>query len=86
MENKWCIACEEDVYVETGMEGHSVLDFPGNRWDMPETHFCFGPFASVQPPVNFEEDWDLQVIEPTQEELAIMNCHAEELMQDFEME
>lgn len=82
MEIKYCIPCEEDVIVEDGLEGHAVLvgDFPF------DVDFCEGPFASVQPPVNFEQDWDLQMVEPTQEELAIMNCHAEELMQDFEGE
>lgn len=82
MKIMWCINCQEDVIVEDGIvEGHTVLvgDFPY------EVDFCGGEFASVQPPENFEEDWDLQVVEPTQEEMAIMNCHAEELMQDFEM-
>lgn len=83
MELKYCITCEEDVIVEAGMDGHTVLDIHDGS---VVVDFCEGPFASVQPPVNFEEDWDLQVVEPTQEEMAIMNCHAEELMQDFEGE
>lgn len=82
MKNKYCIKHEETVEIEKlrdGSVGHVCALFA------PDWGWCDGPFASVQPPVNFEEDWDLQVIEPTQEEMAIMNCHAEELMQDFEM-
>ena len=83
MELKYCITCEEDVIVEDGMEGHTVLELHDGA---VEVDFCGGPFASVQPPVNFDEDWDLNLVEPGQEELAIMSCHAEELMQDFELE
>jgi hypothetical protein len=83
MEIKYCIECEEDVIVDVA-DGHTIFvpDGTGNY----EVDFCYGAFASVQPPVNFEEDWDLNLVEPGQEELAEMNLHAEELYQDFEME
>lgn len=80
---KYCIKCGEDVVVEDGVEGHTILQwFPG---ELPEVDFCEGPFATVQPPENLfdEENWEL-VEEPTQEELAIMNLNAEVLYQDFE--
>jgi len=82
MELKYCIECGEDVIVEDGLEGHAILvgDFPF------EVDFCDGPFAMVEPPVNFETDWDLNLTEPSPEELAIMSVNAEVLMQDFEAE
>jgi len=78
MEIKYCITCEEDVIV-SGEDVHLVEGQTPDDWKV-----CDGVLTSVQPPVNFEIDWDLQVIEPTQEEMAIMNLHAEELMQDFD--
>ena len=79
----WCIECGEDVIVEG--EGHTKIELYDGQVSVS---FCDGPFASVQPPANFEDDgvgdWDLNLVEPGQEELAIMNCNAEVLYQDFE--
>ena len=82
MEIKYCIKCEKTIYPEDKLDGH-VIFIPVGEYEY-NVDFCYGPFASVQPPVNFEIDWDLNLVDPTQEEMAIMNCHAEELMQDFE--
>lgn len=84
MQIKYCIECQEDVIVEDGMEGHTVLELCDG---MVAVDFCEGPFASCETPVSlFDEDsWEL-VEEPTQEELAIMNVNAEVLYQDFDYE
>jgi hypothetical protein len=81
----WCIECEEDVIVGDGVEGHTHY-VAVDGWEC-DVEFCEGPFTYCQPPVSlFDEDnWEM-VDEPIQEELAIMNLHAEELYQDFEYE
>jgi len=86
MQIKFCIECGEDVVVEDGIEGHTTIQWMAYDDGSAEINFCEGPFASVQPPVNFEDDWDLQVVEPSQEKLAEMNLNAEVLYQDFEYE
>lgn len=85
MKLKYCLMCERDVMLDV-LDCHSVAETDGDEFGC-ETfiYTCYGPFTTSQPPENFDPDWDLQVVEPSQEELAIMNCHAEELMQDFEM-
>lgn len=88
MEIKWCIECEKNVCVDVP-DGHTIFVPDGNG--EYEVDFCYGTFTSCPPPANFIDDgadgnWDLYLDEPTQEELAIMNCHAEELWQDFDYE
>lgn len=80
---KYCVTCGEMVLVDDAVvEGHTIA-----RWmytDCPEVLFCEGPFEDCEPEVD--EDWDVNLPEPSQEELAKMSLTAEELMQDFESE
>lgn len=89
LSEKYCLKCEKMVIVEdggvNGVEGHTEF-IP--VWDVDkaeyEIEFCSGPFTTSPAPDNFEEDWNLNLVEPSQEELAHMNLNAELLMQDLE--
>lgn len=76
---RFCINCQEEVAVEDGMEGHTIL--VGERLPF-DVEFCEGPFAMTPPPDNFHPDWDL-FPEPSQNELAVMDLLAERLQEDF---
>ena len=85
MELRYCLECGRIVPVMIGTDGvelHTKLVYLGV--DMPEVDLCDGPFALSTPPVNFEEDWDINLVEPSPEELAEMNLQAEMLLQELE--
>jgi hypothetical protein len=76
----WCIQCEQIVPVEEPIEGHSIIQFVPDAGEQ-EIFWCEGEFTSSAPVMS--DDWDLQD-EPSNEELAEMNLHAEEMLNDFE--
>lgn len=76
---RYCIACEEEVAVEDGLEGHTILVGDSLPFDVD---FCSGPFTMTPPPDNFSPDWDLQD-EPDEVELAVMDLLAEKIKKDF---
>lgn len=80
MNIRYCLACEETVTVENGVEGHTILVGDTLPFDVD---FCDGPFTSSEPPVNFETDWDLDLVEPSAEELAVMDANAELFLVDL---
>lgn len=89
----WCVDCQEEVILDlellNGEPIHTVIDWcPNSKMGFgvvePDYHICFGPFTSCPPPDNFEEDWDIDLVEPSQEELAEMNLQAEVLLQELE--
>lgn len=85
----WCIDCQEEVVLDLnlldGMPIHTICIDPGNGWDVPPDYEpCSGPFTSCPPPDNFSDDWDLNIVEPSAEELAEMNLRAEILLQELE--
>ena len=85
----WCIDCQEEVILDLelldGMPIHTICIYPGNGWDeAPDYEPCFGPFTSCPLPDNFSDDWDLELEEPSAEELAEMNLQAEILLQELE--
>lgn len=85
MKFRYCLECGRivPVMVEVdGVEMHTKLVYLGV--DMPEVDICDGPFATSTPPENFGEDWDVDLVEPSQEELAQMNLEAETLLQELE--
>jgi hypothetical protein len=80
MNIRYCIACEEEIALDD-CSGHILVgDFPF------EVDYCEGPFALVPPPVAFEDDWDLNLVEPTGDELFAMSMAADRLLADFGVE
>lgn len=79
---RWCINCEEWVAVEQPIEGHSVVQFVPDMGEI-EVFFCEGPFAFTCPE-EYDKDFDLNISEPDDSELIIMNINAQRLMGDFE--
>lgn len=85
MKLRYCLECGRIVPVMVGVDGfelHTKLIYLGV--DLPEVDVCYGPFAMSTPPENFDENWDLDLNEPSQEELAEMNLNAEILLQELE--
>ena len=85
MEFRYCLECGWIVPVMVGNDGvelHTKLVYLSV--DIPEVDVCYGPFALSTPPENFDENWDLNLNEPSQEELAEMNLQAEMLFQELE--
>lgn len=87
----WCIDCQEEVILDLnlldGMPIHTIADWDGDEFGVfvdVDYYPCFGPFTSCPPPENFDEDWDIDLVEPSQEELAEMNLEAEMLLQELE--
>jgi len=77
---RFCIACQEEVAVEDGMVvGHTILVGDSLPFDI---EFCHSPFTLTSPPENFDSDWEMMV-EPSQEELAIMDAYADQWVQEL---
>lgn len=85
MEYKYCF--------EHGMAGvenspvgdcHSIFYFDDFTYQN-EVDWCFFEhgWATSEPPVNFEDDWDLNIQEPGQEELKQMDECAENLVSEL---
>ena len=80
---KFCIECGDKVLVDVD-GGHTRVIWTGApemRWDVV---FCNGPFEEVEP--IEDPDWDLNLEEPTGDELFVMNMAADRLLLDLERE
>lgn len=73
MTMKYCIPCEEEVFVFDDNHGH--LTCQGDD-------VCSGPFASCPPP-ELPEDWELDAVPPSPAELIEMDASADELLGEF---
>lgn len=83
---RYCIQCERIVAVmDEDADMHTVVWTDGDEYGY-ETFIepCYGPFTLSTPPDNFDEDWDMNLKEPSPEELAEMNLQAEQLLQELE--
>ena len=74
----YCIECEMGADNEFVLEyGHHFTDM---RWD--DWEVCFGPFTYSAPP-ELEENWQDNLIEPSDEEWTKINLNANELLMDL---
>lgn len=84
----WCIDCQKEVILDLelldGLPIHTIVTYSCYADEASEYEPCFGPFTSCPPPDNFEEDWDIDLTEPSFEEMAAMNLQAEMLLQELE--
>lgn len=83
---RYCLTCGRIVAVmDENADMHTVVWTDGDEYGC-ETfiELCYGPFTMSTPPDNFDPDWDVNLEEPSQEELAEMNLEAERLLQELE--
>lgn len=77
MEIAYCIEHQHSVLVQNSIVGelHEVWGY--NEFGMPDIDWCDFPkgWATVEPVEN--PDWDLDLVEPSDEELELMNVDAE---------
>lgn len=83
MKMMWCISCEKIVPVEEPISGHSIVQFVPDE-GVDEVCFCEGPFVEFE--ADIDPDWDLNLEEPSGDELFIMNKNAEYLLLDLGIE
>lgn len=82
----YCIEHEEMELVQHSEAGDcheydvTYIDLP---YSVQEADWCFFDkgWATCPPPDNFEEDWDLNIEAPSEEELKMMDENAEELLE-----
>lgn len=79
VELRYCISCDRIVAITSGWLGdvHTIVAEDENL------DVCHGPFTLSTPPED-NPDWELNVEEPSPEELADMNLEAEILLQELE--
>lgn len=76
----YCITCEKEVLVEEPIQGHSVVEFVPDK-GRQEIFWCEGEFTESAP-VEVP-DWEIGLVEPTDDELNEMNLNAGLLLQDL---
>jgi len=84
MNIKYCITCQKEVPVESPIEGHTVVEFVPDAGQQ-EVLWCEGPFTDTPCP-EVDPNWEMDMVEPTDDELFLMAIAADHLMEDFEVE
>jgi hypothetical protein len=81
MKMMYCLSCGEMVAVEEPIHGHTIVQFVLDAGEQ-EVFFCDGEFVECAPD-EYDEDWELNLEEPSSSEVFQMNLAAKLLLEDF---
>ena len=86
MDIKYCISHEHSVMVQDSLVG-KCHEYPIYTEFGLESDWCFFEMGMTStPPPEYDEDWDVNLVEPGDEELAKMDASAEDLLVELEGE
>lgn len=86
MKTAYCIDCEREVIVQDSPVGE-LHEYEYRTEFGSEYDVCFFNLGTTStPPPEYDEDWDVNLVEPGDEELANMDASAEGLLIELEGE
>ena len=75
----WCAECGHEVSAEfVEKTGYHFTDMSLKNWDV-----CAGPFFTSAPPENLPDNWQDELVEPSEEDMDEMDQGAELLLWDL---
>ena len=84
MENKYCILCGHEVMIQDGNHWHEKLLAIDYETGEIILYDCEGILVDCPPP-ELSLDWIEFVIEPSPDEMELINLFASELLMDMEL-